>query len=199
MDPSAFDTLVRSIARSGTRRRLLAGLPLLGTLAVVGEDEAAAQRPLDRLQQRTTQRNRKQRNNNQNNNNNNNNNNQNNGGGGGGGGNNNGGGGGGGLRTPNATCTCCPGTQVYYPDANVCCSPGQEGVAGNCCPPANICNNNQGQPVCCQHRCMSGVCCPCDNVASCQQCVVDVRTKQASCQTYCPAGQICTAAGCLPG
>ena len=65
MDPSAFDTLVRSIARSGTRRRLLAGLPLLGTLAVVGEDEAAAQRPLDRLQQRTAQRNRKQRNNNQ--------------------------------------------------------------------------------------------------------------------------------------
>ena len=63
MDPSAFDTLVRAFAPSGTRRRLLAGLPLLGALAVVGEDEAAAERPLDRVQQRTPQRNRKQRNN----------------------------------------------------------------------------------------------------------------------------------------
>ena len=192
MDPSAFDTLVRAIARSGTRRRLLAGLPLLGTLAVVGEDEAAAQRPLDRVQQRTARRNRKQRNTNQHNKTNNNNDDKDN---------NKNGGGGGGLRTPNATCACCPGTQVYYADANVCCFPGQVPFAGGCCPRDNLCNNNQGQPVCCQHRCMSGVCCPCDNVASCQRCVVDVgqNPPQASCQTYCPAGQICTAAGCLPG
>ena len=185
MDPSAFDTLVRSFAPSGTRRRLLAGLPLLGALAVVGEDEAAAERPLDRVRQRTAQRNRKQRNTNQNNKRKNTK-------------QNNGGGGGGGGGAPNSTCTCCPGTQVYYPEANVCCSPGQVGVAGDCCPPANVCNDNQGQPVCCQHRCLNGVCCPCDRVASCQQCVVDVgqTPPQASCQTYCPAGQFCTPGGC---
>src|SRR5215207_7289686 len=185
MDPSAFDTLVRAIARSGTRRRLLAGLPLLGAIAVVGEYEAAAQRPLDRVQQRTPQRNRKQRNSNQNNNNNNNNKND---------------GGGGGVGDLNATCTCCPGTQVYYADANVCCFPGQVPFAGGCCPRDNICNNNQGQPVCCQHRCLSGVCCPCDRVASCQQCVVHEgqTPPQARCETYCPTGQDCTPSGCLP-
>jgi hypothetical protein len=153
MDPSVFDTLVRAIARSGTRRRLLAGLPLLGTLAVVGEEEAAAQRPLNRLQQRTTQRNRKQRNNNQNN-----------GGGGGGGGNNNGGGGAARHRTrpaPAVGAGLLSGRQRLLL--------WQEGVAGTAVP-ANICKNNQGQPVCCQHRCLSGVCCPCDN-ASRQQCV----------------------------
>ena len=185
MDPTTFDALVKSRARTGTRRwlvRLVAMLPLAGALAVVGEDAAAAERPLDRVQRRTRQRNRKQRTNKNNNK-------------------NKGGGDGGGVGAPNATCTCCPGKQVYFPKANVCCSPGQVGVAGDCCPPANICNNNQGQPVCCQHRCLSGVCCPCDNVASCQQCVVDVgqNPPQASCQTYCPAGQVCTPAGCLAG
>ena len=191
MDPSAFDTLVRAIARSGTRRRLLAGLPLLGAIAVVGDDEAAAQRPLDRVQQRTPQRNRKQRNSNQNNKSNNNNNNNDN---------NKNDGGGGGVGDLNATCTCCPGTQVYYADANVCCFPGQVPFAGGCCPRDNICNDNQGQPVCCQHRCLSGVCCPCDRVASCQQCVVHVgqNPPQARCETYCPTGQDCTPSGCLP-
>jgi hypothetical protein len=63
MNPSAFDTLVRLFAPTGTRRRLLAGVPLLGALAVVGEDAAAAERPLDRVQRRTRRRNRKQRNN----------------------------------------------------------------------------------------------------------------------------------------
>ena len=192
MDPSAFDTLVRSIARSGTRRRLLAGLPLLSALAVVGEDEAAAQRPIDRVQQRTPQRNRKQRNTNQNDTTNNNNDDKDN--------NKNNGGGGGDAGTPNATCTCCPGTQVYYADANVCCFPGQVPFAGGCCPRDNICNNNQGQPVCCQHRCLVGVCCPCDSVASCQQCVVHTgqTPSQARCETYCPTGQDCTPSGCLP-
>ena len=71
MDGSHFDTLARAIAQSGTRRRLvslLLALPLGGVLAIVGEEEVAAERPLDRVQRRTPQRNRKQRNNNKNNN-----------------------------------------------------------------------------------------------------------------------------------
>ena len=60
----------------------MASLPLLGALAVVGEEEVGAERPLDRLQRRTEQRNRKQRNERRNNNNNGNNNNNNGGGGG---------------------------------------------------------------------------------------------------------------------
>ena len=82
MDGSRFDTLARAIAQSGTRRRLvslLLALPLGGVLATRGEDEAAAERPIERVRRRTPQRNRKQRNrkqrnsknNNQNNNNNN--------------------------------------------------------------------------------------------------------------------------------
>ena len=39
-------------------------LALVGVLAVVGEAESAAERPLDRIQRRTPQRNRKLRNNN---------------------------------------------------------------------------------------------------------------------------------------
>jgi hypothetical protein len=66
-DPSAFDTLARSFATRGSRRRLvtlLAALPLVGALTTLSEDEAAAQqRPIDRLRQRTPQRNRQQRNN----------------------------------------------------------------------------------------------------------------------------------------
>jgi hypothetical protein len=71
MDGSHFDTLARSFAQTGTRRRLLtllAALPLGGVLTTRGQDKAAAQqRPIDRLQQRTPQRNRQQRNTNQNN------------------------------------------------------------------------------------------------------------------------------------
>jgi hypothetical protein len=64
MDPSAFDSVARAIAQSGTRRwlvRLVATLPL-GVLTRRGADEAAAERPIDRVQGRTPQRNRKQRN-----------------------------------------------------------------------------------------------------------------------------------------
>jgi hypothetical protein len=53
MDGSAFDTLSRAIAESGTRRwllrRLVASLPLLGVLAVVDAEEAAG---ADRRRQR---------------------------------------------------------------------------------------------------------------------------------------------------
>jgi hypothetical protein len=181
MDGTHFDTLVRSFARSGTRRRLLTGLPLLGALTAVGEDEATAQRPINRVQQRN---NNKKKNNNNNNNNNNKNN----------------GGGGGGVGTPTPTCSCCIAPQVYWPGPNLCCALGQVPLDGACCPRDHICNTNQGdqgQPVCCQHPCQSGVCCPCDNVANCQQCVVDRgQNPPASCQTYCAAGQICTPRGC---
>src|SRR5262245_57404717 len=95
MDPFAFDTLARSIAQAGTRRRLLrrlvATLPLGSALLTGGGEEATAgEHPRDRLRRRTKQRNRKQRNTqnsnqnsnqNQNNNQNQKNNQQNNGGG----------------------------------------------------------------------------------------------------------------------
>ena len=66
MEPCTFDTLVRSFATVRTRRRLvtlLTPLPLASVLTTLSEDEAAAQRLIDRVQQRTPQRNRKQRNN----------------------------------------------------------------------------------------------------------------------------------------
>jgi hypothetical protein len=82
MDPSAFDALTRSFQTAGSRRwllrRLVASLPLLGALAVVGEEEVGAERPHERLARRTQQRNRKQRNRRRRNKNNNQNNNQNN-------------------------------------------------------------------------------------------------------------------------
>ena len=102
MDPTAFDALARSFHAAGSRRwllrRLVASLSLLGVLAVVGEEEVGAERPLHRIQRRTQQRNRKQRNRKQRNNNNNNGNNN----------NNNAGGGGGGDLGAGAPCDVCP-------------------------------------------------------------------------------------------
>jgi hypothetical protein len=102
MDPSAFDILARGIAHTGTRRSLvalLAALPLGGLLSSLAQDEAAAEHPIDRVQQRTPQRNRQQRN--KNNRNNNNKNNQNKKG--------SGGGPGGGLgASPTQGCDVCP-------------------------------------------------------------------------------------------
>src|SRR5215207_178208 len=185
MDPSAFDTLVRAIARSGTRRRLLAGLPLLGALAVVGEDEAAAQRPIDRVQQRTPQRNRKQRNQRQQNQNQNQNQNNNNrsGGNGGGGGNNGGGGGGGTLGAPAAcgqlnqpccagnTCSCGDLVCVFAVGAGGVCvqcgSPQEPCCAGNTCsagpnvicvPPICLQCGFPQQPCCASNACNEGTC-----------------------------------------
>jgi hypothetical protein len=184
-----FDHLTKTLS-AGPRRQLLrlgAALPLAGLLAaLLGEErEAGAERPIDRVQRRTPQRRRARGNNDANNNGSNNNGNNNNSKAG--------------VGEPNPTCTCCPGTQVYFPQANVCCFPGQVPFAGGCCPRDNICNNNQGQSVCCQHRCLVGVCCPCDMVASCQQCVVHEgqNPPQASCETYCAAGQVCTQGGCV--
>jgi hypothetical protein len=70
MDANRFDVLSRQLSTLDTRRgllRLLTALPLAGALAAIrGAEEAAAERPLDRVQRRTPQRNRKQRNNNNN-------------------------------------------------------------------------------------------------------------------------------------
>jgi hypothetical protein len=79
----------------------------------------------------------------------------------------------------------------------VCCPPGQVPFGGGCCPPANICNDNQGQTVCCPHHCFFGLCCPCDNVVPCQQCVVSGTPLRAGCQQYCNAGQFCMPGGCI--
>lgn len=65
MDHGAFDDLVRSLAGSRTRRRLLATLAAapLGTLAALGgDDEAAAKHPVDRVRRRRAQKRRKRRN-----------------------------------------------------------------------------------------------------------------------------------------
>jgi hypothetical protein len=130
MDGSHVDTLARAIAQRGTRRwlvRLVATLPLGGALTTRSADEAAAERPIDRLQRRTPQRNRQQRNTRKHNNNQNNNQNNNNGGGGGGG---NGGQGG--------TCDC-PGDLTCLPNG-ACgrvCADGS-GCAG-CTPTGSVC------------------------------------------------------------
>ena len=162
MDPSAFDTLVRSFATSGTRRwlvRLMAALPLGGALSTLGQDEAAAERPHERLARRTQQRNRKQRNNQ--------NNNQNNNGGGGGGG--NGGGGGGNNNNNNnnnnnrngntlgsgvqlcGTGQACPSGQVCLSGACFTTCPGPFsclGGSGGCLPDAACQQTTSGASVC---------------------------------------------------
>lgn len=66
MDPTRFDALARTLGGSGTRRRILAvlaALPLGGTLLALEDDEAAAERPRDRVKRRNQQHKRKQRNN----------------------------------------------------------------------------------------------------------------------------------------
>jgi hypothetical protein len=151
MDPVAFDTLARAIAQPGTRRRLLGrllvGVPLLGALAPGGEEAAAAERPLERLQGRTPQRNRQQRNNRRRNTNNNKKNN--NGGGGQNSGNR--------LQNPNKcrSSADCGG--------RACCS-------GTCCqPPANQCNLAE---LCCAPNCAGRQCGPdgCGRGGTCGSC-----------------------------
>jgi hypothetical protein len=187
MDGSQFDTLARAIAQSGSRRRLLArliaSLPVVGVLAVVGAGESAAERPIDRVQGRTPQRNRKQRNTRNNNNQNNKKNNRNNR-------NTNDGGGarlgaGDACLTP-ADCAsgaCCQGTCCQPPAtqcnlAGLCCAPncaGRQcgldgcGGTGTCgsCPPCQTCSDSgQCQPVpngtpCSDGNplCLNGRCC----------------------------------------
>jgi hypothetical protein len=146
MDPTAFDALVRTFTTRGTRRRLVAlltALPLGGLLTDLAQDDAGAERPIDRVQGRTPQRNRKQRNKNQNNQNNNNQNN-----------NNKGGGGGGGHTPPPNTglgagppCTCGSDRVCCADGVDYCCAPGQR-----CCDGAYCCGPEPGT-FCCGSLC----------------------------------------------
>ena len=140
MDPSAFDTLARSFATSGTRLRLLTllvALPLGGALTTSSGDEAAAQHPIDRLQQRTPQRNRKQRNNLNTKNTKNTSKN---------------GGGGGNDVGPGQDCggcpqghVCCGNGQCCPTDRPVCCGTGS---TARCCPGGVCCSDLQGVTCC---------------------------------------------------
>lgn len=78
------------------------------------------------------------------------------------------------------------------------CPTGQTCLDDNitCCASNRVCNDNAGNQVCCANQCNAGVCCPCDRVGTCQQCVTNTITKQATCQVYCPFGKICTPNGC---
>ncbi len=72
MDQQRIDTISRSLAAGSSRRGMLRTLGVVGAsglLAVVGHEARAADRPHERLQDRSGQRNRKQRNNDKNQNN----------------------------------------------------------------------------------------------------------------------------------
>jgi parallel beta-helix repeat protein len=65
MNGTAIDRLTRAVGADSSRRRLLGaltGLGLGGVLAVLGTDDAGAEKPKDRLRRRTQQHRRKRRN-----------------------------------------------------------------------------------------------------------------------------------------
>jgi hypothetical protein len=167
MDGSQFDTLARAFATTGTRRwlvRLVAALPLGGALTTLGQDEAAAERPHERLARRTQQRNRKQRTQRQQNQNQN----TNNGGGGNGGGGGGGNGGGGNNNNNNnnnnnrngntlgsfelcSPGSACPSGQVCLSGACFTTCPGPFsclGGSGGCQPDAACQQTTSGTAVC---------------------------------------------------
>jgi hypothetical protein len=200
MDPSAFDTLAHAVATTGTRRRLmtlLAALPLGGALTIRGAEEAAAERPIDRVQRRTKQRNRKQRNQRQQNQNQNQNNNNrsggngggggNNGGGGGGGGNGGGGGGGGGTLGAPAACgqlnqPCCAGNTCSGGDLVCVFAVGAGGVCVQCGSPQ--------EPCCAGNTCSAG-----PNVI----CVPPICLQCGFPQQPCCASNACNEGTCVGG
>ena len=231
MDPSGFDTLTRAIAQTGTRRwllRLVATLPLAGALTTISEEEAAAERPIDRVQGRTPQRNRQQRNKKNNNNQNNKNKKNNNGGGGG-------------SRRTSSACVatgnicsqdsdCCSGncfnfvcaervTQCSQGGTSTQCVPPAKGCAGgsccygsagcgtSCCiTPANQCNP---QGACCAPNCAGrscgddgcgsgGTCGSCKNGQTCNATTGQCQGRVTCSAQTCPNG-CCDAAGiCQP-
>jgi hypothetical protein len=226
MDPTRFDALARSFASGSTRRRLVAlvaALPL-GRLLAFDEEEAAAERPHDRLKRRNKQHHRKRRNTRKRKHNNNHTKH-----------NNNGGKGGGkpGNCTPNGkACNqnndCCGGNcfnQVCADPVTACdgaaCPPNATGCcSGACCgSPANQCN---ALGECCAPNCDGRQCGPdgCGNTGTCGTCpsgvVCDESSGTCACTTQCqgkqcgddgcggscgtcPAGQHCNSIGLCEG
>src|SRR5688500_12945867 len=65
MDMDHFDRATKILSTAGTRRglvHLMAAVPVLGVLMAAADEEAKAERPVQRLGRRTQQRNRKRRN-----------------------------------------------------------------------------------------------------------------------------------------
>ncbi len=190
MDPVRFDTLTRVLGQIRGRRgvvALIAALPLGGVLTGVTADDAAAERPGDRLQRRSRQRNQKQRNSNKNNNNKKKNKNK--------------GGGRGGSQCAatgsdcNQDSDCCSNNcfnlgcadKVHSCGANAC-HPAANGCVGDtCCHGAAVCGN-----TCCAgtaNQCNpQGACCApnCDG----RQCGDDGCGSGGTCGN-CPSGLTC--------
>lgn len=203
MDPRQFDALVRSFATGGTRRRLLTlltALPLGGMLVTVAGEEAAAERPHQRLGRRNKKRNRKQRHKRRRNKHNKNNNkNQN-------------------TNQPSGGGTSAPSPPPPPPGLG---NPGPEACAGivdgpdptgqcsHCCQevccrlPANQCNL---AGLCCAPNCANRECGPdgCGRGGTCGCGAGGTCTPGAVCSAgqkcTCPSGQVCNpASGQCPG
>lgn len=190
MDATRFDSLVRAFAQGSTRRRLVT---LLGTVLFssvvfgLADDDAAAERPHDRVKRRSKQRNRKQRNehhrkqrrrrNDRNA--------------------NNGGGGNTGGKTPGA---CAPNGNACQQNGDCC---GRNCFNQRCSNSPNQCNGiacPNGAAGCCSGNCCVSPANQCNGVGEC--CAPDCTNKQCgpdgcgnggSCGT-CPAGSECNAA-----
>lgn len=196
MDPERFDALSRVLSKVGGRRgvmALLASLPLGGALTTLGQDEAAAERPNNRLQRRTRRRNQKQRNNKNNKNNNKKNNKQ------------NGGLGGSQCGATGSVCAedsdCCTINCFGFECAERVTSCGQGSTATRCQPPAKGC---AGETCChgslaCGDTCCQGAANQCNSANACcvpncagRQCGDDGCGNGGTCGS-CPAGQTCDA------
>lgn len=215
MDSRRFDSLVRTFAAASTRRRVmavLAALPLVGQIPGLAPDEAAAEKPRDRIKRRKDANRRKRRNRKHHKNNNSKKNT--NGGGGKGGGKPNA------CALPGQPCQqngdCCKGNcfnQVCADPPNRCggtnCPTGSTGCCevNGCCPsPTNQCNAGG---LCCAPNCGGKQCGPdgCGNGGTCGTCAPGQRCNLATAQCEgpvcnpqsCPNG-CCDASGvCQPG
>ena len=205
MDPRRFDSLVRTFAAAGTRRRViavLAALPIVGGLADLAPDEVEAEKPRDRIKRRKDAHRRKRRNRKRQNNKNNNR-------------KKNNGGGGKGVGKPDACALngqacqqnsdCCKGNcfnQVCANPPNQCagknCPDGTTGccdVDGCCASPTNQCNPGG---LCCAPNCGGKQCGPdgCGGNGTCGSCAPGQTCNLATAQCE---GPVCSAASCPNG
>lgn len=210
MDPVRFDALTRALGQVRGRRHLvslLTALPLIGVLTGIPGDEAAAERPRDRMRRHKAQRRRKQRNRKQRNRNDGNNGNSNNG------------------NTQNpppsngnpsppplGSTQCGSNGAICFQDSDCCtnncfnfecaarvlqCSQG--GSTTNCRPPAKGCAGLQCcyGAVSCNEGCCQGPANQCNPQGACcapncagRQCGDDGCGAGGTCGT-CPSGQTC--------